>query len=214
MGEQTAGLKSFIELVEAIADNKYVLGDRLVEIGISGPNLEATLAAIAMAQGELGHARLLYNWIFDLKELTGKKPEIENQTGKAFQGVVDIHDWISLIAASYVVNIAVDVVLKSVLDSSHSKVATRVHKLIREQKEHIVYTQHWAQQLLKDQGAIPRKFREALDQVIPHAEAWLKSVEQKAELVDEGYILRDSQLFSKFQDQLRELNIQSLVSVE
>ncbi|WP_078414818.1 Phenylacetic acid catabolic protein [Priestia abyssalis] len=214
MGGQTAGVKSFIELVETIADNKYVLGDRLVEIGVSGPNLEATLAAIAMAQGELGHARLLYNWVFDLKELTGKKPEIGSQTGKAFQGAVDVHDWISLIAAAYTVNTAVDAVLKSILDSSHSKVAARVHKLIREQKEHIVYSRHWAQQLLKDQGAVPRKFRESLDQVIPQAEAWLKSVEQTAELMDEGYILRDSQLSSKFHERLRELNIQNLVSVE
>lgn len=214
MAEQTAGLKAFIELLETVADNKYVLGDRLVEVGVSGPNLEATLSAIAMAQGELGHARLLYNWTFDLKGHKGKKPNIEKQTGKAFKGAGEVGDWISLIAALFTVNTAIDLVLKSVLEANHAEVATRVNKLLREQKEHIIYSRNWAQQLLNDRGAIPRKFKEAFDQIIPEVEAWIKAVEQKTELVDEGYILRESQLYSKFQNQIKEVFVQELTGVE
>lgn len=214
MAEHTAGLKAFIELLETVADNKYVLGDRLVEVGVSGPNLEATLSAIAMAQGELGHARLLYNWTFDLKGHKGKKPNIEKQTGKAFKGVVEVHDWISLIAALFTVNTAIDLVLKTVLEANHTEVAPRVNKLLREQKEHIIYSRNWAQQLLKDRGAIPRKFKEALDQIIPEVESWIKAVEQKTELVDEGYILKESQLYSKFQNRIKEVFVQELTGVE
>lgn len=211
MTKQTAGLAAFIELIEAIADNKYVMGDRLVEVGIGGPNLEAILSSIAMAQGELGHARLLYNWTFDLREHKGKKPEIAQQTGKALDGVVKAQDWIALIAALYTVNVALDVVLKSVLEARHAEVVARIHKLIREQKEHIMYASNWAQQLLKDEGAVPRKFREALEQIVPEAETWLLTLDNSTELVAEGYLLPNASLVKQFKEQLGKVAPQGAV---
>ena len=205
MTQSGEGLKTFTHLLETIADNKYVFGDKLVEIGFSGPNLEATLAAVAMAQGELGHARLLYNWVFDLKGYKGKKPDIKSQTGKAFQRVTGIYNWISLIASFYAVNTAVDLVLKSILEANHLKVAGRVQKLLREQKEHIMYSRGWANELLNDRGAVPKKFKEELNQVIPQVETWLQSIERKTELVQEGYIIPQSNLLHKFKEELKSL---------
>jgi ring-1,2-phenylacetyl-CoA epoxidase subunit PaaC len=204
MSKQTAGLQAFIELIEGIADNKYVMGDRLVEVGIGGPNLEAILSSIAMAQGELGHARLLYNWTFDLQEKQGKKPEIEKQTGKALDGVVKADSWITLIAALYTVNVALDVVLKSILEARHAEVVTRIHKLIKEQRDHILYSRNWAEKLLQDQGAVPRKFREAMEQIVPEAETWLLTIENTSELAAEGYLLPSVKLVQRFKEQLVE----------
>lgn len=212
MTKQTAGLQAFIELIEGAADNKYVMGDRLVEVGIGGPNLEAILSSIAMAQGELGHARLLYNWTFDLREKKGKKPEIEKQTGKALDGVVNAKDWISLIAALYTVNVALDVVLKSVLEARHAEVVARIHKLIKEQKEHIMYASNWAHQLLHDKGAVPRKFRESLEQVIPEAETWLLTIENTTELATEGYLLPNVSLVQSFKEQIGKVAPQGAVA--
>ncbi|BDG47703.1 Phenylacetic acid catabolic protein [Parageobacillus sp. KH3-4] len=211
MSKMKLGVHSFIELLETIADNKYVLGDRLVEIGVSGPNLEATLAAVAMAQGELGHARLLYNWCFDLRGVKGKKADILRQTGKAFRGVVNVHNWISLIAALYTVNTAIHIVLQSALESNHSKAASRVQKLIREQKDHIIYAKNWAKQLLHDQGIVPHRFRESLNGVVDEAYAWLAEIEKKQELQMEGYLPKDVKLTEKFKEQWKELNNEHLV---
>ncbi|WP_017434536.1 Phenylacetic acid catabolic protein [Saccharococcus caldoxylosilyticus] len=211
MIEMQLGVHSFIELLETIADNKYMLGDRLVEIGVSGPNLEATLAAVAMAQGELGHARLLYNWCFDLRGVKGKKAEIRRQTGKAFRGVVNVHNWISLIAALYTVNTAIHIVLQSTLESSHSKVASRIQKLIREQKDHIIYAKNWAEQLRHDQGTVPHRFRESLNGIIDEVYAWLAKVEQNQKLQTEGYLPKNVKLTEKFKEQLKELNTEHLV---
>ncbi|MBA4603824.1 Phenylacetic acid catabolic protein [Thermoactinomyces mirandus] len=205
---QSAGLKSFIELLETIGDNKYVFGDKLVEVGVSGPNLEATLAAIAMAQGELGHSRLLYYWVFDLKGYEGKKPDVKGQTGKAFRGVENVHNWITLIAALYTVNTAIDLILNSILEANRSKVVSRVNKLMREQKEHILYSRGWAQHLLEDKGAIPRKFKEALREITPEVGAWLREIEQKSELFAEGYLAKESQLYSKFMEELKDVPVQ------
>ncbi|GIN89093.1 Phenylacetic acid catabolic protein [Siminovitchia terrae] len=207
MAEDVRNSGSFIELLETIADNKFVLGDRLVEIGVSGPNLEATLAAVAMAQGELGHARLLYNWIFELKGLKPKKPNIERQTGKAFKGVVETHNWITLMTSLYTVVTAVDIVLSSISEKGNDKTISRIQKLMKEQKEHIVYAQQWARQLLNDQGAIPVAFKESLNNMLPEVKQWLKEVAETTGITDSGYVVNDTSLISKFQEELNKLNL-------
>lgn len=206
MGDKTVGLTSFIEVIETIADNKYVLGDLLVEIGVSGPDLEATLSTIAMAQGELGHARLLYNWAFDLRG--SKKQEIEKQTGKAFAAVVSVDSWIDLIGSLYVVNEGLELVLKAMLDGRHPDVINRINKLLKEQKEHIMYSRGWVEQLLNDQGSIPRKMNESLKKIIKDVETWLHHVEHSEGLVEGGYVKADVNLTASFHSKLASLPLQ------
>lgn len=206
MSNKTAGLASFIETIETIADNKYILGDLLVEIGVSGPDLEATLSTIAMAQGELGHARLLYNWAFDLKGI--KKQEIERQTGKAFTTVVAVDNWIDLIGSLYVVNVGLELVLKAMLNGRHTDVVNRINKLLREQKEHIMYSRGWVEQLLRDQGAVPRKMDESIKKVFPEVQAWLKGLEDSSALIEEGYLKPGVRLVAPFQSQIGSVQAQ------
>src|SRR5579884_3878537 len=47
-------------LLSTLADNKYVLGRRYAEWCTGAPLLESAVAAAAMAQDELGHARSFY----------------------------------------------------------------------------------------------------------------------------------------------------------
>lgn len=212
MDNQTQGLTSFINVIEAIADNKYVLGDRLVEVGVSGPDLEATLSSIAMAQAELGHARLLYNWSFDLKGHNGKKPDIRDQTGKAFGASLEINNWITLIASFYIVNQALDIVMREVFKAGNSDVISRIHKLIKEQREHIVYSQSWARILLQDKGKVPHIFNEALKNAIPEVEQWLQSIEKDQDLIHGGYLLKDSNLLTKFRNQIDRLKFRGAIA--
>lgn len=198
----SSGLKEFVDLLEVIADNKFMLGDRLVENGIGAPDIEASIAAIAMAQGELGHSRILYNWAHDLAERPGSKPEITDQTGKAFQGVLDADNWIKLIAALLTVDVAQDLVLSNILKANRQDVITRIHKLYKEQKEHILYSHGWAKKLLNDEGAIPKKFREALDSITPEVEAWLKKLDESQELVAEGFITENANFAENFRARL------------
>src|SRR5436305_8167855 len=53
-------LSALINLILVLADNKYFLGRRLSEWAPGGPSLESAVAAAAIAQEELGHARALY----------------------------------------------------------------------------------------------------------------------------------------------------------
>src|SRR5262249_57296345 len=51
---------SIAPLVASLADNKAALGRRYAEWAVSAPTLESAVAAAAMAQDELGHARSTY----------------------------------------------------------------------------------------------------------------------------------------------------------
>ncbi|MFC0560734.1 Phenylacetic acid catabolic protein [Halalkalibacter alkalisediminis] len=193
---------ALIQLIEGIADNKYILGDRLVEIGFSGPDIESTLASVAIAQGELGHARILYKWTLDLKGHKGKKPDHKSETGKAFSEVKAINSWVKLMAGFYAVNLAIDVVMDRMAEANHEDVIAQINKLYLEHKEHCVYSEGWALKLLNDVGAVPRKFEEELNKVLVEAEAWLQEIEKTKEL--EGY-LAPHQLAKQFNDQVANL---------
>ncbi|WP_413381677.1 Phenylacetic acid catabolic protein [Alkalihalobacillus sp. 1P02AB] len=193
---------SLIELAETIADNKYILGDRLVEVGISGPNLEATLSAIAMAQQELGHARLIYRWAFELKGLNGNRVDIKDQTGKAYKSNVEITNWIDLIAGLYVTNIATDIVMKAVIAAEHPDVNPPFSKMLKEQNEHTIYSKSWCGQLVQEKGSIPRRFHEALTKQYEEALQWLQKIEQDPLLQSEKMIQHNGDLSTQLKNKV------------
>ena len=203
MSNLTGGMKEFIHLLETMADNKMVLGDRLVEVGVSGPNLEATISSVALAQAELGHARLLYNWAFDLKHGGGEKPDIKEQTGKAFQYGLKINNWITLIAGMAVISHAIDVVLEAISSSGRQELASKLSKMVREEQEHVMFADDWAQLLLHDRGKIPHLFKEAIESARKEAERWLEDVEGNQQLKQEGLIPENIPLVNQFRQRLR-----------
>ncbi|KAB2330493.1 phenylacetic acid catabolism protein [Cytobacillus depressus] len=198
-------ITKLIEIAETIADNKFILGDRLVEVGISGPNLEATLSSIAMAQAELGHARLIYRWAFDLKGINSSKVDIKNQTGKAFSNAVEVDNWISLIAALYTVSVAAELVITAILEADHPQISPPFSKMLKEQNEHLVYSKIWCEQLLIEKGSIPGRFRTALDKASREAKKWLETIENDKLLITENIIIENTNLTKKFNHTLKEL---------
>ena len=55
-----AATTTMTSLIASLADNKAALGTRYGEWAVSAPTLESAVAAAAMAQDELGHARSTY----------------------------------------------------------------------------------------------------------------------------------------------------------
>ena len=56
----TTTTTAMASLVSSLADNKAALGRRYAEWAVSAPTLESAVAAAAMAQDEIGHARSTY----------------------------------------------------------------------------------------------------------------------------------------------------------
>ncbi|WHY58757.1 Phenylacetic acid catabolic protein [Peribacillus simplex] len=203
MVNSTNGNTELITLIETIADNKFILGDRLVEVGVSGPDLEGTLAAIAMAQSELGHARLLYNWGTNLKSGKGSKKEVKEQTGKAFDSIVQIGEWIQLIAGLYSMNTALHTLITAL--TSHQKgseIELQFNKLAREQLEHILYSKNWALKLLNDGGSIPARFGRAFKLCEQEVITWLKQVENNSVLIENEILPVNSNLVISYKEAL------------
>jgi 1,2-phenylacetyl-CoA epoxidase catalytic subunit len=214
MSNQKTASPELITLIETIADNKYILGDRLVEVGISGPDLEGTLAAIAMAQSELGHARLLYNWVSTLKGEKGKKREVQQQTGKAFNSIVQIDEWIPLIAGLYCLNTALNTLITTlVAHQNESDTGVQFTKLLKEQEEHILYSKGWAIKLLNDQGSIPSRFKSAFTLCEQEVLTWVKQAENNAVLIEENILPEKSNLVETYQKALiPSLNDEAIVN--
>ncbi len=203
---------SLIKLAETIADNKMILGDQLVDIGLSGPNLEATVASVSMAQSELGHARLLYRWAQELKGRNASGMDVKYQTGKAFQNVVDAHNWITLITAIYTVNLGTDLIMKAITDAENQRSNPPFTKMFREQNETIIYTQGWVESLLNDKGSIPARTIKALNNASLETVKWLESIETDNLLISENQIVENANLVSQFQNIIRELTQGGVVS--
>ena len=203
-----------IEMVETIADNKFIMGDHLIEIGIGGPNLEATLSAVAIAQSELGHARLLYNWVNELKNegRRGKRIDIKEQTGKAFSTAVKADDWISLLTSLYVTDVTADIVLNTISKSAYSEKMPSVKKMLQEQREHIIYARSWCNQLANDKGRIPIKLQDDLSKSSKEANEWLNSL-QNDDRLRELKVLDDTTNFpALFNKEIESVIIKEVVT--
>src|SRR4029079_11211609 len=107
-------------LVASLADNKSALGRRYAEWAVSAPTLESAVAAAAMAQDELGHARSTY----PVLKALGIEPD-EEAGGDRRLALLDEErpDWASVVAANIVVDGVLTTFVAACVDSSLTPMA-------------------------------------------------------------------------------------------
>ncbi len=162
------------KFLEDLADNKFVLRDQLVEIGVSAPELSSSLAAIAIAQGELGHARHLYNWTY---ELQGVSKEVKEESGKSLPVLQENKNWIDLMVSVYTINLAAKVFLQYLREVGGEPILQKTSKMMAELEEHLTFSAEWCCRFENEQGAIPRLYREVVKRMTVSCEQWLEKVE-------------------------------------
>jgi phenylacetate-CoA oxygenase PaaI subunit len=145
-----------VDLVVALADNKHALGLRYGEWCSSGPTIEAGVAATAMAQDELGHARVLYGL---LEELPGAPRRSEHEWSAADARTIDLlarpfPGWPHLIVANVLFDQALAQVLETALESRYLPLRQRARKLIEEERYHAIHGQGWLRQLAAEGPAV------------------------------------------------------------
>lgn len=136
-------------LVGSLADNKAALGRRYGEWAVSAPTLESAVAAAAMAQDELGHARATYPV---LKALDVDVGEEAGAGGDRHLALLDgeLPDWESLIAANLLVDGVLATFVAACVDSSLEPMAQRARKILQEEGSHRVHAEAWARRLCRD----------------------------------------------------------------
>jgi phenylacetate-CoA oxygenase PaaI subunit len=152
-GVDPAALQCLASLVASLADNKAALGQRYGEWAVSAPTLESAVAAAAMAQDELGHARATYPV---LKQL-GVSSSDEPAGGDRRLALLDaeLADWTAFVAANLLVDGMLTTFVAACRDSSLEQLAQRARKILQEERSHRLHAEAWARRLCR-RGAAER----------------------------------------------------------
>jgi 1,2-phenylacetyl-CoA epoxidase catalytic subunit len=161
----------------ALADSKQALGLRAAEWVTRAPALEAAVAAAAIAQDELGHARSLFAV---LKELPDAPPAIGAENDRQARATFfwpavlaePFDSWPAFIAALVLFDQALLITVETLAGSAFAPLRGRWAKIAQEEVSHRIYGQSWLGRL----AAWPEQ-RTTLDAALrrywPVALAWL-----------------------------------------
>jgi len=187
-----------LRLIASLADNKYVLGRRYAEWCTGAPMLESAIAAAAMAQAELGHARWLYPL---LRTFPGAgSPGGEDDAGWAARPTravkcldQEFRSWHDFVAANFVLDTAFTVLMEAAAGGRFVPLGQRANKVVLEEATHWAHAEGWVRRLAS--GADSRAaLAAALQGAWPHALAWYGAPEDALTrtLADASVLAADS----------------------
>jgi 1,2-phenylacetyl-CoA epoxidase catalytic subunit len=135
-------------LLSSLADNKYVLGRRYAEWCTGAPMLESAVAAAAMAQDELGHARSFYPLLrgFPMgRDITQMEEKGWQQRSTSAMACLDrrFSKWSDFLAANLLVDTALTTLLSAATESPYEPLRQRARKIVQEEAGHWVHGVGW-----------------------------------------------------------------------
>jgi ring-1,2-phenylacetyl-CoA epoxidase subunit PaaC len=168
---------ALFELVARLADNKYFLGRRYAEWCSGAPALESGVAAAAMAQDELGHARAIYPLLRELAPAGTDRAEIDPDTRARFvnMAVLDgpFGGWPDFVAANFLVDTALSLVFEAARESRFEPLAARSRKVLQEERVHAMHGEAWMRRLARDVAPVREATRTAVMRVWDEVFCWL-----------------------------------------
>ncbi len=150
MSAPDAASTTMISLVGSLADNKGALGRRYGEWAVSAPTIESAVAAAAMAQDELGHARATYPV---LAKLGVEREDDGLASGQPMMVIArELPDWAAFIAANLVVDGILTTFVAATRDSTIEPLAQRARKILQEEGAHRVHAEAWLRRVCRVGG--------------------------------------------------------------
>lgn len=161
---------TMISLIGSLADNKSALGRRYGEWAVSAPTIESAVAAAAMAQDELGHARSTYPV---LAKLGVERSDSGLESGHPMVVIsTELPDWASFIAANLVVDGILTTFVATARNSSIEPLAQRARKILQEEGAHRVHAEAWARRIVAAGGDDLALLRRRIDEMWAQASRW------------------------------------------
>jgi phenylacetate-CoA oxygenase PaaI subunit len=181
-----------LNLLLQLADNKYMLGRRYAEWTNSAPLLEAAVAAAAMTQDELGHARSIYplfRTFPDAPPVLKKEQDRDNLLNIAFLDASFKH-WTEFVAAVFLFDQALSVVFEAARDSIFEPLKQRAGKILQEERFHAMYGVTWLRSLSQKGTKARQEMEAAIQRAWPEVICWLGQPGEKHQqyALDEGLI--------------------------
>ena len=147
-------LAALVNLLVVLADNKYWLGRHLSEWAVGAPSLEVAVACAAIAQGELGQARVLYPL---LEELPFSGPVDPLERERAYRvSLLDrpFPSWSHAVVALLLVDSAVTTMLEALVGGPYEALARRVPRMLEEEAFHWDFADGRARELARLPGGL------------------------------------------------------------
>jgi 1,2-phenylacetyl-CoA epoxidase catalytic subunit len=166
---QDTATATMTSLIASLADNKAALGTRYGEWAVSAPTLESAVAAAAMAQDELGHARSTYPV---LKALGIEADEEAGGDRRLALLDEELPDWTSFVAANVLVDGVLTTFVAACVDSSLAPMAQRARKILQEEGAHKVHAEAWTRRLCRAGGSEREALLNHLRETWDHAARW------------------------------------------
>lgn len=181
-------------LLFTLADDEFVLAERYTEWQVRAPTLESDLALSNNAQDELGHARLWYDVLeafgYDEAELIYERPPEQWRHSTLVELPFTEGDWADAIVRHYLYDVAEELRLEALEDSTYARIADRVGKIRSEEGYHTEHAENWMERLAGDPGSDGHaRVQDAVDRLFPHALTLFEPVdpETEATIVEAGF---------------------------
>src|SRR5579859_957967 len=145
-------------ILSALADNKQAVGRRYAFWCNGAPALEAAVAAAAMTQDELGHARTLYPLLDDFTQAEADPSQVEPETRTLHYSLAylddDFQGWSDFVATNFLFDSALTTFFEAAQQSSYEPLRQRARKIVQEERIHEMHAEGWVRRLAKAGGAV------------------------------------------------------------
>lgn len=198
--ENDKAVAALLNLVVVLADNKYFLGRRISEWEVGAPGLEEAVAASALAQEELGHARVLYPLLDELPFPERPVP-LEREGDRKRRYTVSFVDrpwetWPEAVAGIFLLDAALTTMLEHLTASVWEPLARRAGRILQEEVFHLEF----AEGRVRDLASIPgvrEELEGRLRAFLPEVLLWFgpEGEEGVRELGREGLIQGENEIW-------------------
>jgi len=181
-------------ILSSLADNKQAIGRRYAFWSNGAPALEAAVAAAAMTQDELGHARTLYPLLEDFVQAEVDPGQLEPMTRTLRYHVAfldqDFRGWADFVATNFLLDTALTTFFEAAQNSTYEPLRQRARKIMQEEQLHFIHGEGWVRRLANAGGAVRAALISALERLWTETLCWFGPNDDAAmrRLYDEGII--------------------------
>ena len=181
-------------ILSSLADNKQAIGRRYAYWCNGAPALEAAVAAAAMTQDELGHARTLYPLLEDFTQAEADPRQVEPTTRTLRYSVAaldsDFAGWSDFVATNFLLDTALTTFFEAAQNSTYEPLRQRARKVVQEERIHFLHAEGWVRRLAKAGGAVRAALIAALERIWDESLCWFGPNDDAAmiQLQQEGVI--------------------------
>ncbi len=199
-------------VLSSLADNKQAVGRRYAYWCNGAPALEAAVAAAAMTQDELGHARTLYPLLEDFAQAEEAPEQVEPMTRTLHFHLAtldeDFAGWCDFVATNFLVDTALTTFFEAARNSSYDPLRQRARKMVQEEQLHFVHGEGWVRRLARAGGAVRKTLIASLQHFWDETLCWFGPADDPIMLQ-----LRRADIIDATPDELRSRHLQKVMPI-